>query len=294
MKKTIIAALIACGATVAQAQVTVSGKVSEWYDSSRIGSTRVNGLQHEATSNLRVGAEEKLGNGLTARAAVETSLFNNSVDGTNNTQLGDRQRTVGVAHAMGSVDIGRNIHSTFLAISDNDSFSTLYGSVAGDVHNLRGLRLNNATFVTLTPMKGVTASWDRGADAMAADATSYAVSASLGPVNGVVSQYSLGREKSTVVGANARFGDTTVFYSHSDNDGVVKNKGDLVGARHQLGAYAVKGSYGKTNDNVKAYAVGVDYALSKRTEVGVAYRNIDRVATAADVKGIAVGLTHRF
>jgi predicted porin len=58
-----------------------------------------------------------------------------------------------------------------------------------------------------------------------------------------------------------------------------------------LGAYTAKVSYGDTNTAVKAYNVGVDYALSKRTVAGVAYRKVD---AATDVRQVGVGITHSF
>ena len=65
-------------------------------------------------------------------------------------------------------------------------------------------------------------------------------------------------------------------------------------AAQSFGAYTAKVSYGKTNTEVKAYNVGVDYALSKRTQVGVAYRVVDLTGTTQDVKQLGVGITHRF
>jgi predicted porin len=88
-----------------------------------------------------------------------------------------------------------------------------------------------------------------------------------------------------------------VSFTHSDNKSAAAGetkKGDMIGASQALGAFVAKASYGKTNTNVKAYSVGGDYNLSKRTAVGVAYRNVDMVATKSDVKQIGVGLTHLF
>lgn len=292
MKKAILAAVISTMATVASAQVSLSGKVSVWGDNTKVGGKGSTTMWHEPTNNIAVGVQENLGNGLTARATVETSLHGNTYDG-GSTRFGDRQSTVGIASKVGSLDLGRNVHSQFLAIANNDAFSTIYGSVAGDVHNLRGLRFGDGAFVAITAMPGVTATYDKsqtpGQEAYAAS-----VAASLGPVNGTVARYERDAEQSTVVGANAKLMNTTLYFSHSDNKGVVASKGDLVGVRHQMGHIAVKASYGKTNTNIKAYSVGADYALSKRTEVGVAYRNVDLVATAKDIKQIGVGLTHRF
>lgn len=300
MKKLLIASVLVAASAAASAQVTISGKFSEWYDSTKVGGTRTGTMYTEPTSNITIGVKEDLGGGLAARAVVETTLgATNTVDGSNNTQLGDRQSTVGLVSKLGSVDLGRNVHSQFLSVANNDPFAALYGTIAGDVHNLRGLRFSNGAFVA-TNLGPVTATYDRSNNANSAlDATSASLGARLGPVNAVVANYTSanGEEKSTVVGANAKFGNTSVFYSHSDNHSQTvgeTKKGDLIGASQRVGNVTAKASYGRTNTEVKAYNVGFDYHLSKRTEVGVAYRSVDVAGSAQDVKQFGVGLTHRF
>jgi predicted porin len=300
MKKIVLATLLAAASAVASAQVTISGKYSIWGDSTKTGGARTGTMVTDPTSNIAVGVKEDLGGGLSARAVVETTIgTTNTVDGTNNTQLGDRQSTVGLASRYGSIDLGRNVHSQFLAISNNDAFSTLYGSVAGDVHNLRGLRFSNGVFAA-TNFGPVNATYDRSNNSAGVeDVTSASLGAKLGPVDAVVANYTnaSGTEKSTVVGANAKLGSMGVFYSHSDNHSQTvgeTKKGDLVGVSQGFGAFTAKASYGRTNTEVKAYNLGVDYALSKRTQVGVAYRSVDVAGTAQDIKQLGVGLTHRF
>lgn len=299
MKKIALMALMVAS-FAASAQVTISGKYSVWEDSTKTGSARTGTVVTDPTSNITISAKEDLGGGLSARAVVETTLgTTNSVDGTSNTQLGDRQSTVGLAGKMGSIDVGRNVHSQFIALASNDSFSALYGSIAGDVHNLRGLRFSNGTFVA-TNLGPVTATYDRSNNgAGVEDVTSASLGANLGPVNAVVANYvnASGTEKSTVVGGSTKLGGTQLFYSHSDNHSLTvgeTKKGDLVGLAQTFGAYTAKASYGKTNTDVKAYNVGVDYALSKRTQVGVAYRVVDLTGTTNDIKQLGVGITHRF
>ena len=300
MKKITLAAVMALATLGASAQVTLDGKYSTFVDSTKTGATRTGTMVTDPTSNIRFGAKEDLGGGLSARAVVETTLgTTNTVDGTSNTQLGDRQATVGLAGKMGSIDVGRNVHSQFLAVANNDAFNTLYGSVAGDVHNLRGLRFSNGAFVA-TSIGPITATYDRSNNgAGVEDVTSASLGAAVGPVNAVVANYTnaTGTEKSTVVGANTKLGNTAVFYSHSDNHSATvgeTKKGDLIGVAQTFGAYTAKASYGRTNTEVKAYNVGVDYALSKRTAVGVAYRVVDLSGTTNDIKQLGVGITHRF
>ena len=294
MKKIVMATLLMAMTGIASAQVTLSGKVSSTVDQTKVGATKSTQLVNDPTNNIAVSVSEKLGNGLTARAVVETSLHGNTIDG-DGTKLGDRQSTVGLANAFGSVDVGRNVHSHFLAITTNDVFSTLYGSVAGDVHNLRNLRFGDAVFVSVVPVKGFSLAMERTMN-NTSNATVYAASGKVFNVNAMVSRFEQGAEKSTVVGLTTKVAGTTVSYIHSDNDGVVKNKGDTLGVARPIGHITAKASYGKTDTDIKAYSLGVDYNLSKRTALHVAYRNVDRgsVPSIGDISQIGVGVTHKF
>lgn len=294
MKKLLLATMIAAVCGTAGAQVGLSGKASYWYSSTEVGKTTTKGIAAEPTSNFAITATEKMGNGITARAVVETSLSGNTIDGSGNTQLGDRQGTVGLSHRLGSIDLGRNVHTQFLAVANNDPFAALIGSVAGDVHNLRGLRISNAAFVSVNALPGVSLNIDRSEAGAAAETTVFGASGKVGSVSVAAARFEQGAERSDVIGLNAKMQNTTLFYSHSDNRGVIASKGDLVGVRQQMGAIAVKASYGKTNTNLKAWNVGTDYSLSQRTELGLAFRNVDLAANASDIKQVSVGITHRF
>jgi len=294
MKKIALATLLAATTLVATAQVSVSGKISTFVDNTKIGAVSATSLATDPTSNITFSATENIGGGLKARVVLDTSLAANDPTGGADTKLGNRQSTIGLANSLGSVDLGRNLHSHFLAITNNDAFGTLYGSVAGDVHNLRGLRLSNGTFISLKPIMGVTATYDRTHNGVGTEASSYSAGATMFGVNATVAQFTQGSEKSTVIGASAKLGTAKVFYTHSDDKGVVTSTGDLVGISQPFGAVTAKASYGKTNTDVKAYALGADYNLSKRTIVGATYRNVDAVGTASDIKQVGVGVTHRF
>jgi len=293
MKKIAIATLLVASTMVATAQVRLTGKVSEFVDNTKTGAVSKTSLVADPTSNITFSATEKIGD-LTARMVLDTSLSANDPIGGADTKFGNRQSTIGLSSKVGSIDLGRNLHSHFLAITNNDAFGTLYGSVAGDVHNVRGLRVSNGTFFALKPIMGVTATYDRTHNGVGTEASSYSASASMFGVNATVAQFTQGIEKSTVIGASAKLGSAKVFYTHSDDKGVVAKTGDLVGVSQQFGPLIAKASYGKTNTDVKAYALGADYNLSKRTMVGVNYRNVDATGTASDIKQVGVGLTHRF
>jgi len=293
MKKIAIATLLVATSLVATAQVSLNGKISAFVDNTKAGAYDNTTLVTDPTSNITLSANENIGGGLKARVVLDTSLKANDPISGADTKLGDRQSTIGLAGKLGSVDLGRNLHSHFLAITNNDAFGTLYGSVAGDVHNLRGLRISNGTFFALTPIKGVTATYDR-TQSGGNEATSYSASAKLFGINAVVAQYEQGTEKSTVYGGSAKLGNTTVSYTHSDDKGIRNSKGDLIGVVTPVGPLKVKASYGKTDTYITATAIGADYALSKRTELGVAYRHVNAPLSLYDVKQVGVGVTHRF
>lgn len=291
MKKFVITALLTAATVAAHAQVTLSGKVSEWVDRSEVGGKSTTALVTEPTSNFAFSASEKVG-ALTARATVETSLRGNTFDGVG-TKLGDRQFTAGLSGPKWGVDLGRSLHSHFLAVTNADAFGTLYGSVAGDVHNLRGLRIDNGAFVSLSPLKRVTVTYDR-ALATGADASAYSVSTKVRGVGATVARWESGKESSTVLALSTKILGANVSYVRSDDRTAVKTVGDSVGLSRAFGPYTAKASYGRTDRDVTAYALGVDYALSKRTQLGLAFRNVDRSGSVADVQQVGLGLTHRF
>ena len=107
MKKLTLAALMAVTTTVSMAQVEISGKIGTYYESSEKAGVNTTSLQQEGTNNIAFKAKEDLGGGLSARVVVETKLFSNDPKSAN-TQLGDRQSTVGLASKMGSIDMGRS------------------------------------------------------------------------------------------------------------------------------------------------------------------------------------------
>ena len=293
MKKVLVALTLAV-AGVASAQVGIYGRVGTYYDNTKTGTAAaVQGMANDL-SHFGIRATEDLGGGLKARATYETYIQANSPD-TSTTAFGDRQSTVGIAHKMGSVDLGRSVHTHFLAISNNDPFGTLIGSSAADVHNLRGLRFSNAAFTSVN-LGNVTASFDRSTGATT-DPYAASLVAAVGPAVVTYARYEAGAETSDVLAARAKFGATTVYGIASDNKGATANtnRGQLVGAAHNLGGpITVKASYGRIENGIKSYNVGAEYAFSKKTYAQVLYRNVEGTSAAGDVRQVAGGLVVQF
>ena len=293
MKKVLVALTLAV-AGVASAQVGIYGRVGTYLDNTKTGTAAaVQGMANDL-SHFGIRATEDLGGGLKARATYETYIQANSPE-TSTTAFGDRQSTVGITHKMGSVDLGRSVHTHFLAISNNDPFGTLIGSSAADVHNLRGLRFSNAAFTSVN-LGNVTASFDRSTGATT-DPYAASLVAAVGPAVVTYARYEAGAETSDVLAARAKFGATTVYGIASDNKGATANtnRGQLIGASHNLGGpVTVKASYGRIENGIKSYNVGAEYAFSKKTYAQVLYRNVEGTSAAGDVRQVAGGLVVQF
>jgi predicted porin len=293
MKKIVMSTVLAATMVASQAQVTVNGKISQTLSNTKVGQVAAKELSFDPTDNISFTASETIAGGLKARAVVETSINGNNITGTGETRLGDRQATVGLSNYLGSIDLGRNVHSQFLAVTNNDAFKTGFGSIAGDVANMRGLRVSNGMYISVIPVKGVNVALDRTYTDSNQEATVYSVSGSVLGANLVLARYTQGAESTNTYGANFKVKGTQVFVLRSIDKGTVSMTGNLVGVAQSLGPVTAKLSYGTTNTDVKAYNMGLDYALSKRTELGVAYRNVS-VVGSNDVRQVGVGVTHRF
>jgi predicted porin len=300
MKKLLIALAALAVLGTAQAESTIYGLYNVTIDNTKTGTASGTGSMYNDLSRIGFTTKEDLGGGLTSRIVIETSLMGNTyTNAPVGTQIGDRQATGGVAGKLGSIDLGRNVHSEYLALSNNDVFGTKYGSIASDVHNLRGLRMSGGVFAVATPMPGVVATYDRTYTGQPTEYTAYSLGGTIAGINIVGAHYddSTGLEKSDVLGVNTTFGNTTIAYSGSDNKSVTvgeTKRGSMIGLSQKIGQITAKASYGKTNTSVTAYNVGAEYALSKRTDFLVSYRKVDAAGAASDVKQIGFGMTHRF
>ena len=199
---------------------------------------------------------------------------------------------MGLSSNVGSIDIGRKFNSHFLAITSNDVFGTAYGSIAGDVHNLRTIRSGDAIFVT-AGAGNFSGSFDRTVT-IGTESTSYSAVGVLGPVLATIAVFESGTVKSTMIAGQTSVLKLKTYVSYSmDKDNAVESTGTLVGASMPISTspLTAKISYGtKSVGDVKAYNVGADYALSKRTALSVAYRNV----TGSDTKQTGIGVTHQF
>jgi predicted porin len=302
MKKIVLATVLAVSAIAASAQVTVSGRIATFVDSTKTGSTEVTSLVNDS-SRITFKAEEKINGDLSTRVVVDTTVAADDPKTGASTQLGDRQATVGLGSKFGSVDLGRKEHSQYIVMKSADPFNgATYASVSPDVVNDRSKRIGDGVFLG-TKLGPVIANYDRSmyTSPTTAEAISWSLGGTVGPVTAAVARFESGTDYTNLVTLSGQVAGVTLSTIQSeDKTGAVETKGQLYGASVPVAGTPVtlRGSYGiKTGlaaGDVKAYNLGVNYAFSKRTSVLVAYRNVDAGSTANDIKQYGVGLVHSF
>ena len=301
MKKIAIMAALAFAVTASFAEVTVYGKMRVYEESYKLGTA--NELTQLTNSDSRIGFKvvEDLGNGLKANAVLETGISaDDPMSGTPNL-LGNRQSTVGLSHAYGSIDMGRAKHTIGRALDNYDVFGNATFSSTAVVNAAQGQRLSNAAMVTAVVAKGVSVSYHRGESEVAGVSAVEAASidVNMGGFSATLATYDNNlNSTSTLAAAKYTFAPTgtTVSAIYSDNNVVgVKTKGKTVGVAQTVGKtpFTVLASYGE-NQLVKATNVGVNYALSKNTSLQARYIKDDYVVNSKDLQRVALGMEMNF
>ena len=303
MKKIAISALLfgIMGFAQAQTNVTVYGKMRVFEESYKLGSAAEVTQLTDSDSRIGFKAVETLGNGLKATAVIETSVVADSPNTGSSTQLGNRQATVGLGHALGSVDLGRAKHAVGRALDSYDVFGNATFSSTTVVNASQGQRLSNAAMVTANVYKGVSVSYQRGESEVAGTpaVTAGSIDVNFAGVDATIATYdNQTNSSSTLVGAKYTFAPTgtTVSGIYSDNNVAgVKTTGKTLGVAQAVGKtpFTVLASYG-TNELVKATNVGVNYALSKNTSLQARYIKEDNVVSTKDLQRIAFGMEMNF
>jgi predicted porin len=307
MKKFALATLLAASAMTASAQVTVTGKIAEYFDSTTKGGVLTHSVGADPTSNIAFRGEEDLGNGLKARAFVDTKILANDPKATGNTtQLGDRESTVGLANSLGSIDLGRSYHSAFNTLRFTDTFGALYASTAADLHQFRDSgRLSNGTFVKANLMPNVTASYEFSQNVPGTpDTKSYGAIANVAGLKIDASHWqsdNTTHDKTNILGLVYMLQDYRLSAIRStDTTAGVKSEALSYGVAKPITGtpFVLKATNGKKNEagvgDTRAYNLGADYVFSARTTAQVMYRHVNAPGTANDIKQVAVGMIHKF
>ena len=278
MKKIVISALLMGLFGLAQAQTTIGGTIR--YDMNKAdGATTTSGISR---SRIELTSVEQLGGGttVTAKVGIDGAGRNETVSGTD--------ASVAVAGKFGSVMAGQ------IELA-NGIIDRAYGGAPvmgadGTVLAAKG----NADIVKYSApaIGGFTASVSgtRAIDSSADHSYTVGLTGKVGPMNtGVDYNEATKRVRAS---AMATVAGVTIGAGLSRNETSVADSW-AVGASIPVGALTIGAAY--SNGNGKASEVGASYALSKRTNVQLAYMDITNNSTSAvNVATTRVRLQHSF
>jgi predicted porin len=301
MKKTLVAGILATlvgAANATDPNVTVYGKMRIFQESYKAGTAGSMTQQTNDSSRLGFKGSEELGGGLKAFFTLETGV---GADAPAATTLGDRTSIVGLSTSAGSIGLGRDKHSVVRVLDNFDAMGNVYGSSATTIHASQGSRVQNATFLSATPVKGLTINYQySSSETSGVDSTQAGgIDLSLGKnLSASLARYDNGTTStSDIVGGkfNLDATGTTIFAMYSKDEVVgVKTEGKSIGINQKLGTnLAALASYGEKS-GVKAMNAGLTYNFSKRTMLHARYVNENADVNSGDVKRYGVGIEHNF
>lgn len=299
MKKlvTVLALALATSAVWAQTapQVSVYGKVRVYEESYTLGTAGALTRLTNDSSRLGFKATGDVGSGITATAVLETGV---AVDAPSATTLGDRTARFDLSNSLGSVGMGRDMHSAVRALNNFDTFGNAYGTIAGTVHNAQGSRVQNALFVSSAPISGFTANYQMANSETAgtANTTAGSIDYAQGPLSATFARYDDGiSSSSNIVGVkyNLASTGTTVFGLYSSDVATnVSTTGKSIGVSQAITSQlSVLANYGETDTGKTGRGVGVKYDMNKALAFHARYSFID---TTTDVAQYGVGVEYNF
>jgi len=271
MKKILIASVMLAAMGLAQAQVAVYGKARVYQESTKVGTADAVASLTNDSSRFGIKATEALADGMTASVVIETGY---GADAPAASTLGDRTAVVGLSNKLGSLAMGRDKHVIARTLDNFDAMGNAFGSSTAVIHAAQGSRLQNAMFLTVKPVTGLSVNYQNANSEVVGTTNAQAVSAeyTLGSVAATLARYDNGTTSvSNIAGAKYKFANTTVFGMYSeDKVSGVSTTGKSVGVNQAMGAVTLLAGYGE-NDTVKAYNVGASYNLSKTTMLHARY-----------------------
>lgn len=301
MKKAIIASILATlvgAANAADPSVTVYGKMRIYQESYKAGTAGAITNQTNDSSRLGFKGTEELGGGLKAFFTLETGI---AADAPAATTMGDRTSIVGLSSSLGSISLGRDKHSVGRIHDSFDAMGNSYGSSVSTIHSNQGYRVQNAAFISVKPIKGVTVNYQHSSSETAGikSAQIGGIDLALGKtITASYARYDNGTTSITdLIGGKINIDTTgTTFFGIYSEDKVsgVKTEGKSIGVNQKLsGNLVALASYGK-KEGVKAVNAGVTYNLSKRTMLHARFVNENSQTNTNDVRRYGLGLEHNF
>lgn len=319
MKKLIVLATLAALPAVALADVTISGELAVGIVNTKSAGRSVNS-EDRTSGEIKFAGSDDLGNGLKAiwQIASRINVADQSVNPRDNLWAG-RDSYVGLDGKFGRLTLGNIYHmptSGNMAIFENNS-----ATFASDIYD-QGDRVNNTVSYKTPSLNGFTATVQHsfGSSTASEDAKLYNQAFSLAyEGDGFALSYDGAREKLDNNGGKGKIHELNASVSLNDLSlmaGYARGTTKIVGlstkttgwgvaASYAMGSFTPKIGFWKENDQKqngvtvnnghKAYAVGVEYALSKRTRTGFewAKANFDSDATP-DVRTATVYLGTQF
>jgi len=271
-----------------------------------------------AQSGTRLGfkGKEDLGSGLNALFVLETGIAGDEGGFNQGNKAFGRQSFVGLQGDFGTVTLGRQYTSYFLALNQvADPFAS---GLAGNAQNLmlpgatnaitnadRAIRMDNAIKYATPIFENFSGEIAYGFGEVAGNSdASRVISASIGydskPLNVRLAYYEKNNAtdtanlSSTMLAANYDFEVAKVFAAYVDNDwiGQGKSRNYLLGATVPVGAHKFIASFIRADgrgtnaaNDADQWGIGYTYSLSKRTNLYATYGYISNDGSAAYTVG---------
>ena len=323
MKKSLIALAVAgafaAPAFAATSNVDVYGVLNiAIQDTDAAGSTPT---VLDNTSRIGFKGTEDLGGGMKAVWQIESALGGNGavMGGTGTAGLATRNTFVGLAGGFGTVLAGRHDTPYKLGTVSLDIFGDTIadynlGRLGQQLVNNTHDHRNGQALAYISPtwsgfhfaVATVLTNGEAGSalnNASTIDATSETFVYANGPLFASLSFQNAKslNNKGTKLGLGYTMGDAKVGFVWEKTDSNVAGADTrmwLINGVYNMGPIALKGQYGKNNNgaaaNGDAWALGVDYNLSKRTAAYFVYGNGDTGLAGGDTDGWNLGIKHSY
>lgn len=295
MKKIAISALLVGLMGMAQADVSIYGKVREYQESYTLGTASALTRLTNDSSRFGIKANQDVGSGMTVSGVIETGV---AMDAPSATTLGDRTAIVSLSNSFGTLSAGRDKHAVTRALDNFDVLENSYGTIVGSIHSAQGSRVQNAVFLTTAPMAGFTGTYQMANSETAGTTNVQAgsINYSLGALSATVAKYDDSvSSTSTIAGVKYTIASTgtTLFGLYSDDKvSSVSTTGKSIGVRQTVTPQvALLANYGENSNGTTGKAVGVAYAMNKALTFHARYSYID---TTTDVTQYGVGVEFNF
>ena len=269
-------------------------------------------------SRLGISVTESLDDvtpGLKARAIIETAMYpdaptvGQNQTPTRSTMIGNDKAIIGFfKDGVGSIDFGRQPQGVWAIMSKYGATGDLFGTPEGEIHNRRGMRLNDAVYTQLDLGSGVTVGWQEAFSQVQniASTNVYTAGYTYQNLNINAAYYDADNiNKTSIIGASYLFPTNTKVSMIVSNDkvpmttvgGVTPTKSATTGISVNVNQtltekWSVQAGTGHRDDGVTTESAGVDYKLSKAMTLQARAQHVgaDHVimmSTANELQGVA-------